>query len=246
MRQRATLVCLSLLRRYWRLIRPALICRDALIGLVLISVFSSCQRTSNAAPVYADTLFNSGMESLAAAHSIRLIETQTRGSDVVSIDITSTPTSSHSVTSYQDLRDEMVLGNGKYYERKPHTDYWVEVDQESGASRAPTLPGIVDCFRSAHGHLVLGKTGVVNGVGVINVNDDGQAPGAGPGTWSFERVGATTRLVQVVHSGPDLPGGPGGCGRAAAGVTIRQTFVDFDKKVTITVPPSVERPGSSG
>lgn len=98
------------------------------------------------------------------------------------------------------------------------------------------------CALKTHGGLTKGGTSTINGKNVIEIKDDGKAPGASPGSL-FVSLDGPALPVRNVQNGPQTPGGDKACG-ATDSDTTKSGQVDFD--YTKPVPQITPPPTSGG
>jgi len=159
----------------------------------------------------------------------------------VGVDLTATQTAARLVAHMDGIDVEEVVVAGRAYQRGgAHGPGWTVLPpDETVGAEALTLQRQADCAVHEHGRLTLGPESVIAGQRVVAVVDDGQAPGASPGT-AWLTLGAPVHLVRAVQTGRETPGGSLDCGHQPGPVAVSAT-VDYDafgSGVQISPPPT--------
>jgi hypothetical protein len=105
-------------------------------------------------------------------------------------------------------------------------------------------PRQAQCVTKRHGVLSKGDVSTVNGKRVIEVKDDGNAPGASPNS-TFIALDGPPLPVQSLQRGPTKPGGDKSCG-ASDNDTTKSGTTNFDYSrpaPTVTPPPNAATAG---
>jgi hypothetical protein len=209
--------------------------------VVLLGAASACGSSPERSP---NQLLSEALTTLARARSVHTGEVQSgaAGSNTYVSDVTQGGFHTEA-TSSNGARAETVLTDGTLYERSTRTggSWWIMPTSSAAAAQAGTIPGIVECLRAEHGHLIAG--GSLQRRNLL-LADDGLAPGAGPGRW-YVTTGNPVTLTRFVHHGPDNAGGPAHCGHTLSGVTVDESYSKYNAPVAI-VPPGGAVPAPPG
>ena len=132
------------------------------------------------------------------------------------------------------------------------TDVWVgsggtftQLSAADAATIAYVLPQRqAQCVTKRHGGLSKGGISMVNGRRVIEIKDDGNAPGGSPDS-TFISLDGATLPVQSLQRGPTKPGGDKSCGASDSDTTKSGTTnFDYSRPAPqVTPPPSASGAG---
>ena len=107
------------------------------------------------------------------------------------------------------------------------------------------IPRQAACFAKRHGAFSKGAVSTVNGKRVIELKDDGRAPGAEPGS-TFVSLDGPPLPLQSTIQGPETPGGDSACGASDTNTTTSGTRnFDYSRPAPQVTPPPASSSGAT-
>lgn len=128
------------------------------------------------------------------------------------------------------IGNDAFLGTGGSFTQLPATD--------AQQLTFVLIPRQAACQAKRHGALSKGGISTVKGKRVIEVKDDGKAPGAEPSS-AFVSLDGPPLLVQLIVDGPETPGGDRACGASDTNTTKSGTSsFDYSRPAPQITPPA--------
>jgi hypothetical protein len=137
--------------------------------------------------------------------------------------IVSTPTGAQvTLTTSSGPAFIVVTGGTAYGASTASGPFQQATASEAASVQYLLLPNFAACLSKNHGTLTKGGTSTVDGKRVIEVKDDGSAPGSSPGS-AFIALDGPPLTIQVKLTGPQKPGGDKSCGATDTSTTKSET-----------------------
>lgn len=189
----------------------------------------------------AQDIFNDAVAALTASASVHESQTGSDNSGSFSGTLDATKdTARVTAQSASQGKVVVVVVSGKVYVSQNDGAFQAVPDAQAAQFTYLVLSRFGACVSKQHGGLTKGATSTINGKNVIEIKDDGKAPGASPGSL-FVSLDGAPRPVRVAQTGPTTTGGDPNCGYDPSSTT-QSTTIDFDYTPSapdITPPPGV-------
>lgn len=148
------------------------------------------------------------------------------------------------ITSGGQTQTILVIGNDAYLGSGGN---FTQLPAGDAAQITYVLPPRqAQCVAKRHGGLTKGDISTINGKRVIEIKDDGSAPGASPNS-TFISLDGAPLPVRSLQRGPTKPGGDKSCGATDNDTTKSgQTDFDYSRPAPQITPPPTSSSGGGG